>query len=184
MSWPERLRAPAAALAVAALAGLLAACNVEPLYGTRHMASGFASPAAAGGVAAKLAAVKVIPIEGRVGQEIRNDLIFRFTGGDNPAPMRYRLAIVLKGTPQYPVIDPFTERPQVETVALDTAWALIPLNSDKPALTGNAFGRASLNRNRQRFADLTAEENAEDRAAEVVASQIYDRLAAYFSSHP
>ncbi|HVV94618.1 MAG TPA: hypothetical protein VHD15_14500 [Hyphomicrobiales bacterium] len=184
MSWPERLRVVPATLAAAALAALLAGCNVQPLYGSHRMSAGFASPAAAGGIAAKLAAVQVIPIEGRVGQEIRNELIYRFTGGDNPAPMRYRLAIVLQGTPQYPVIDPFTERPQVETVALDTAWALMPLDSDKPALTGNAFGRASLNRNRQRFADLTAEENAEDRAAKVIAEQIYDRLAAYFSDHP
>lgn len=183
MSWRDGRRL-AAAMALAALGVALAACNVQPLYGTRPMASGLASPAAAGGVAAKLAGVRVIPIEGRIGQTIRNDLIYRFTGGDNPGPMRYRLAIVVQGTPQYPVIDPFTERPEVETVALDTAWALIALDNDKPALTGNAFGRASLNRNRQRFADLIAEEDAEDRAAQVVADQIYDRLAAYFSDHP
>jgi LPS-assembly lipoprotein len=181
MSWRERRGLLFGAALVAALAGALAACNVQPLYGHRTLASGFASPATAGGVAAALAAVQVIPIEGRVGQTIRNDLIYRLTGGDNPAPMRYRLAIVLKATPQFPVIDPFTERPEVETVALDTAWALIPLDSDKPALSGNAFGRANLNRNRQRFADLSAEQNAEDRAAQVVADQIYMRLAAYFS---
>jgi LPS-assembly lipoprotein len=172
----------AALLAAAgALTLALGGCYVAPLYGHRTLGSGLASPAAAGGLAATLASVEVVPIKGRVGQEVRNDLIFRLTGGDSPAPARYRLAIVITGGPQYPVIDPFTQRPEVETLAIDAAFALLPLDGDKAVLRGNAFGRAGLNRNRQRFADLSAEHNAEDRAAQVVADQIFARLAAYFS---
>ena len=184
MWWRERKARAALAAAAGALTLVLGGCYVGPLYGHRAMSTGLASPAAAGGLAAQLASVEVVPIEGRVGQQIRNDLIFSLTGGDQPAAPHYRLAIVLAGGPQYPVIDPFTERPVSETIAVDTTFALLPLDSDKAVLRGNAFGRASINRNRQRFADLSAEHDAEDRAAQAAANQIFARLAAYFSEHP
>jgi len=60
----------------------------RPLYGT----------ASIGGAATqeKLAAVDIAPIPGRVGQRIRNELIFQATGGGSPNPPQYRLDIAIR----------------------------------------------------------------------------------------
>ena len=69
------------------LAPVLAGCGFQPLYG-----SGFSGGE---GVAGKLRSVDIALIPGRVGQEVRNELIFKETGGRDPAPPRYRLEIAL-----------------------------------------------------------------------------------------
>ncbi len=44
----------------------------------------------------QLKQVDFAPIPGRVGQRIRNEMIFQTTGGGNPLPPNHRLEIVLK----------------------------------------------------------------------------------------
>ncbi len=70
-----------------AAAASLAACGFQPLYGTT------ASGSRLGEV---MAGVEVTPIPGRVGQKLRNELIFANTGGGKAAPTAYRLDIVIK----------------------------------------------------------------------------------------
>ncbi|HKA64672.1 MAG TPA: hypothetical protein VKD00_02965, partial [Methyloceanibacter sp.] len=59
----------------------LAGCGFQPLYGTT-----------AGGsrLGAVMAGVDVTPIPGRVGQRLRNELIFENTGGGAAAPATYK----------------------------------------------------------------------------------------------
>ena len=54
-----------------------------------------ASSFGGGALAAKLAAVDVNTIPGRVGQRIRNELVFQSTGGGEKAPAKYRLEITI-----------------------------------------------------------------------------------------
>ena len=57
----------------------------------------YASPAVVGtDVNQKLAALDIAPIPGRVGQRLRNELIYQSTGGDLPAEPVYRLNIVIR----------------------------------------------------------------------------------------
>ena len=60
----------------------------RPLYGSASL----------GGAATqeKLAKVDVAPIPGRVGQRIRNELIFQTTGGGKPATPQYRMDIAIR----------------------------------------------------------------------------------------
>ena len=78
------------AFAVSAIAApILAACGsggFKPMYGSLG----------GGNLDEKLAKVDVAPIPGRVGQRIRNELIFETTGGGRPAPPAYRLEVVLR----------------------------------------------------------------------------------------
>src|SRR5262245_35104128 len=80
------------ALFAALLAGLaalaLAGCGFQPLYGGTT----------AGGqrLSEVMAGVDIVPIPGRVGQRVRNELIFANTGGGVAAPSRYRLEIAIK----------------------------------------------------------------------------------------
>ena len=73
--------------AAVALSACGDAAGFRPLYG----------PTASGGnVSEHLKQVDLAPIPGRVGQRIRNEMIFQTTGGGNPLPMTHRLEIVLK----------------------------------------------------------------------------------------
>ncbi len=71
-------------------AALLGGCSdgFHPLYGSA-LINGSA-------VNERLAAIDVAPIPGRVGQRIRNELIFQTTGGGTPAPPKYRLDIAIR----------------------------------------------------------------------------------------
>ena len=179
MSWSSSVRR-FGLLALAALA--IGAC--QPLYAQKPDIS-VGTPVAAAGVAApSLAAVDILPIDGRVGVKIRNDLIFALTGGGEPIkPPLYRLDIAVQIiTAQIAIVDPFTDRPQLETAGVEAAFALIRIGTGEPVLSGNALGRATYTRNRQRFASTRAQRDAEDRAARVVVEQIRARLMAHFAT--
>ena len=81
------------ALFAALFAGLvalaLAGCGFQPLYG--------GTTAGGAKLAEVMAAVDIAPIPGRVGQKLRNELIFANTGGGYASPTRYRLNIVKIG---------------------------------------------------------------------------------------
>ncbi len=80
------------ALIAALFAGLaalaLAGCGFQPLYG--------GTTAGGAKLAEVMAAVEIAPIPGRVGQKLRNELIFTNTGGGYAAPTRYKLDIAIK----------------------------------------------------------------------------------------
>lgn len=178
MSWSDLRRV--GCVAGAALA--LGAC--QPLYAQRSPDVASTGPIAAAGISApSLAAIDILPIDGRVGQKIRNELIFAFTGGGEPIkPPLFRLDIAVQVMrAQTPVVDTDTNRPEIETAGVDAAFVLIDIATGQPVLSGNAIGRATYTRNRQRFASTRAERDAEDRAARVAAGQIRTKLMAHFS---
>ncbi len=179
MSWSDRVR-NFGVVSLAALA--LAAC--QPLHAGGGSGLSVSQPVAAAQPASpQLAAIDILPIDGRVGQQIRNGLLFAFTGGGEPiTPARYRLDIAVQViNAQIPVVDPFTNRPEVQTAGVDAAWVLVAVGSGERLVTGNAISRATYTRNRQRFASVRAERDAEDRAAKVVVEQIRAKLLAHFS---
>jgi LPS-assembly lipoprotein len=135
------LRPLLAALAVTAALGL-AGCGIQPLYGTT-----------AGGsrLGAVMAGVDVTPIPGRVGQRVRNELIFENTGGGGAAPTTYKLDIVIKES----------------------------LINELVEINGNARGQVyQLDAT---FSNVRARVDAENRAARTVADTIRVRIAAYIS---
>ena len=79
-------RSSAIALALCAGAAALAGCGFQPLYG--------GTTAGGAKLAEVMAAVEIDPIPGRVGQRVRNELIFENTGGGYAAtaalPPRHR----------------------------------------------------------------------------------------------
>jgi LPS-assembly lipoprotein len=153
----------------------------QPMYAGGTMSGGLA-PANAGPAGANLAAIDVLPVEGRVGQQVRNQLIFVLTGGTTAPPPRYRLDVTTSViAAQTAVVDPYTDRPEVETAGVDAAFTLVQVGSGTPVFTGKAFGRATYTRTRQRFASERARRDAEDRAARIVAEQIRAQLQGHFA---
>ena len=81
MSLPEARKSSASRRAVAGLAllsslVLASACTVRPLYSDGPVSAGVEA-----GTATQLASIDIKPVKTRYAQEVRNHLIFLFTGG-------------------------------------------------------------------------------------------------------
>lgn len=179
---PARRRTLAVLVIGAAL--LAGACQVRPLYGTIGGVSG-ASPA----VASELAAIDIDLVEtssredlDRVGQVLRNELIFGFRRGREAGEQRYRLRILIDRPLNEVGVERLADVPSAYTVTVNASYVLSEIGTGRTVTTGRAFGSASFDFSSQRFANLRAERDAEDRAAKMVAGDIQTRLAGFFAS--
>jgi LPS-assembly lipoprotein len=166
MWWHRPLLAALAVTAAISLAG----CGIQPLYGTT-----------AGGsrLAAAMAGVDVTPIPGRVGQRVRNELIFENTGGSGQTGTTYKLDIVIKETLTNELVK-ISGDAKSQVYELDATFKLIS-NDGRVVLEGKATSRAPYERFETIFANVRARYDAENRAARTVAESIKVRIAAYLS---
>lgn len=155
---------------------MLAGCGsggFQPMY---------AAPALGGtGVDAKLAQVDVAPIPGRVGQRIRNELIFQTTGGGPAVPPLYRLETVIKESVTSTLVRLDGEAGS-NTYNLDVAFRLVRISDKAVVLEGASYGRAAYERFQSIFSNVRARQDAEDRASQAVGVELKTRLAAFLAS--
>ncbi len=151
----------------------LAGCNFQPLYGER---------AGGGSVRDDLAAIAVEVQDTRLGQEIYNGLVFAFTGGGAPAPPRYTLDLTISRTLVDVGILQISGTPQTRTLKVTVSFRLIDQASGEEVFAGRTFADASFDRSNQRFANVRAERDAENRAAAVISSDIRTRVAAFLAT--
>ena len=165
-----------AALVVAAVAGLgLAGCGFQPLYGSRT------TTASGTQLSDAMAAVDVQPIPGRVGQKVRNELIFANNGGSRPAAPRYKLTIALKEQDIQQLVQ-VTGNARGQVYQLQAQYKLVDVASGRVLHEGTAVSRAPYTRFQEVFANVRARYNAEDRAAKTVSESIKSQLAAYLAT--
>ncbi len=155
-------------------AATLAACGdsgFRPLY----------APMASGARASdRLKEVDFAPIPGRVGQRIRNDLIFESTGGGHPLPPSYRFGVVLKENVTSTLVNTRGEvRGAVYSLA--ASFRLIDSKAKKVVFQGTSHARAPFERFEAVYSNVRAREDAENRAAGTIAEDLKTRLAAYLS---
>jgi LPS-assembly lipoprotein len=189
MSSPERnnrLLARRLSLAAFSLlsAGLVAisGCTVQPLYSERAAAN----PTVTGSIGSELAAISIKPVVNRVGQEVRNDLLFLFYGGKAaPAAPRYTLTLSVSAYSEA------SATIQVNTVneptaAIETVRASYRLvdSTGKVVSTGNRQFSASYDVPRQEFAAFRAQRDAENRAARELAELLRLVIAQDLSRPP
>lgn len=162
-------------LLTASAALALSACadtgGFRPVYGS----AGFSSSAET-----RLAQVETTTIPGRVGQRVRNELIFQTTGNDRSAPPSYRLEIVLKES----LLSTLVQRDGdslSQVYSLDASFRLVSIADSRVVLQGSSFGRAGFERYTSVLANVRAREDAENRAAKTVANDIRGRLAAFLA---
>lgn len=149
---------------------ILSGCGFQPLYGDRG---------AAAGVARQLGGIEVGRIERRSGQQLRNHLIDAFSarGGGEAKP--YRLEVALTEAKQGLAIR------QDEAVTrynyrLFGAFRLIRSKDQLLMFEDTARSSAAYNVVQSEFATLSAERDAEARAARDLSDDIATRLALYF----
>ena len=174
----RRVLRAAAALAIAALAG---GC-FQPLYGEQ-------SPMGGPVLRDQLSAVDIMQIEApkgsdeaRLAVEIRNALLFDFSGGGSAAPPTHRLKIAISSTRASIIVDVHTSRPDIENYGINASYSLTEIATAKVVVTGQTFARVSYDipGQAQRFARLRGLRDAETRAAKVIADNVRSRLASYF----
>jgi len=159
------------AVLAALLVLMVGACGLRPMY----------APLPDGSRASdNLRAIEILEIRTRVGQKLRNDLIFGFTGGDNADSALYELKIVLTKNVSSVSVEQFSDTPAAKLLTLNASFILTDIASGRTLLSGSNFANASYDFSDQRYANIRAERDAENRAAKVVAEDLQARIAAYF----
>jgi LPS-assembly lipoprotein len=165
-----------AALCLAA-AALLSGCadggsGFHPLYATAEYGGSGANE--------KLAALDIAPIPGRVGQRIRNELIFQSTGGGAPLPPEYRLEIAVRESVASTLVK-IDGNATGQVYNLDASYRLIRI-SDKSVVTeGKSYTRVGFERVTSIYANVRARQDAENRAAKTIGEELRTRLMATLS---
>jgi len=163
-------------LVCAALPTLVAGCSesgFRPLYAT--------STFSGTNVNEKLAEIEIAPVPGRVGQRLRNELIYQSTGGGNAAPPTYRLEIVIRESITATLVQ-IDGDSSGSVYNLDASFRLVNLASKKVVLEGTSYGRQPFERFSSVFANVRARKDAEDRVAKTLGEELKGRLAAFLSN--
>ena len=152
----------------AVAAAALAACTVQPLY----------APTSAGtSVVAALGTITIDPVADRVGQELRNQLIFQLNGGQGqPADARYRMRLVVSTSENALGVTPIATAPAY-SITVAATYEVRSIADDKIVYRSTSRQSASYDRVNQAYANERARRDAENRAAALVADDIRIRLA-------
>ena len=161
----------ASLLLLCLVAGTLAACGYQPLYGT--------SPGGST-TARELSRVTVEEQKTRLGQLVRNRLLSSMSpGGTNEEHYRLRLVATADTETAVEDSDDLVRR---AILKVDVAYELSDPVSAKVLHTGKTFSRIPYDRTDAAFSNVQAETNAMEKAADEVGTDIRTRLAAYFAS--
>ena len=169
-------------LAVVFAVGMLTAACFQPLYGTQP-----ASPDAS--VGAKLSAIEIPDIpapkgsaNARLAVDLRNALLYNFNGGGNPIAPTYQLKVTIGTTTNSVIIDVTSGRPETQLEGVNASFSLVEIATQKTVVSASTFARASYDipGTEQRFAAQRAWRDAEDRAVQLIAQNIRNRLASFF----
>ncbi len=157
-------------------AGLLAlltfgaiSCKVQPLNADRP--GGTVTPS-------ELSGVDILDVTTRVGQQVRNHLIFGLSGGGHPTDATHTLElIVIEKSVSISVVTS-TKAPTAAQVFVTANYILRNKSDNTILAAGKRQAIASYDRTSQSFANQRAERDAENRAAREVAEQLRLVIAA------
>ena len=156
---------------------VVAGCTVTPLYGT---STASIVSQERGGATARLASVEVAQAHDRVGQEVRNHLIFMLGGGQGqPANPLYRLQLATSAyASQGPSISvtEVTLRPTAGFVTVRGDYTLTEIATGRVVSAGVRSVQAHYDIPGQNYAAQRAVRDAENRGARELAEVL--RLAA------
>jgi LPS-assembly lipoprotein len=193
MAWPSsrsaqcswsRIAWPVRVAVVLTAAALTAGCW-QPLYGARPGPGGE-------GVQDKFAAVDIPPIAAakgtpteRVAVALRNALQFDLLHNGqtvSPAAALYQLRASVSNLKFTAYLDPTTGRPNTQIESLTINYQLVELATGKTVVNDVTYAHVDYDipGSQQRFAGQRAGRDAEDRAVQIAADQIRNRLASYF----
>jgi len=159
--------------AVIALTTLLVGCQVRPLYSEKD------------GVGQKLGAIAFSEANSRVGQQVRNQLIFLTSGGaGEPAKADYEVELTTTSVTNNILLDQTTAAPSPGRVVVTAVYSMKQTSDGKVVRTGSRAVTALLDIPAQEFAELRAIRDAENRGAREVAELVRADLAGALARLP
>jgi len=168
---------------VLVVTGVVGGCGFQPLYGRNPSVDDES-------VRDKLAAVAIPPIplrqgkpEARIAVALRNAMQFDLNGAAGAASPTHELKVTVAATDITVTIDPVSGRPTEEIGGVRASYQLIEIATGKIAVNGSTFATVGYDvpaPGQQRFAKQRAQIDAQDRAVNVIAEAIRNRLASYF----
>lgn len=166
------------ALAVAVVvAPVLAACadgtGFRPVFGSLGGAR----------VEEKLARVDVTTIPGRNGQRIRNELVFNTTGGGRAQAPAYRLDTSIRESAVTTLVAT-DGNSAAQVFQIDATFRLVDLKDNRTLLQGTSHGRAASERVTSIYSNVRSADDAQERAAKTVATDMKSRITAFLSTLP
>lgn len=168
------IKAAAITCLIALSGGMLSACSFKPLYGTTQTNQKLQDV---------LSTIQVAEVPGRVGQAVRNELIFRFTGGGNPGIPQYKLVMIVRES----VTSQLVRRDgdiQGQFYELTTNFQLFSHSNPKePILKGVSIAKAAFRDNESVYANVRSRVDAENRAAKTAAEDLQGRISAFLSGN-
>jgi LPS-assembly lipoprotein len=131
----------------------------------------------------RMSQVEISSIPSRIGQRIRNEMIFQATGGAgvtaNPV---YRLDIAIRESVASSMVSR-TGDTAAQIYNLDANFKLFRISDKKMVLEGTSFGRAAFERYTSIYSNVRAKDDAENRAARAVAADLKSRLAGFLATN-
>ncbi len=184
MSWlegaPGHRKLALGLISLVVAGGLLGGCtSVQPLYGSIGSTNG-------NGVLTHLRQVDIEVAKSRLSQIVRNELIFDLYGGEgSPDPKPgYKLSVRVNESNVAVGEEKFVDLPSAYLEQLNASFTLTELATQKTVLNGTSFANASYDASDQRFANVRAQRDAQERAGVVIADDIHTKLAAFFATRP
>ena len=184
MSWLKSYRDGSSSFKWAAFAvgtGLLSlsvsGCGFHPLYGTTAHGSNLTQV---------MKSIQVATIPSRVGQRLRNELVFETTGGGEPVAPVYRLDIAIRESLRNTLVTQ-AGQPTGQVYELNAEFRLVRIKDNETIFKGAStedasFDLAGVTGNAGSiYGDVRARIDAENRAARSLADTLKTRIAAFLS---
>jgi len=168
MSYFSALRFSGLAVAISVSSSLLflSACTVEPLNASRGTASLSST------TQNLLASTDVSPVRTRVGQQVRNALLFAMNGGQLQPGGPYSVDLSVSPTTSELLVQVDSLAPTAAQVSITARYNLVEQATGITKSTGTRTAVASYDKTSQSFANERAQRDAENRAAKDVAQQL------------
>ncbi|MBS1165799.1 MAG: hypothetical protein H6R00_1824 [Proteobacteria bacterium] len=166
----DLLRRGALLLAVTAL---LAACQVRPVYAPVSSSAVGGHPA----MATELASIAIEAQTDRIPQTLMNELIFQLRGGGALVTPKYRLHLILTARVSDLAIRASEDIAVAKLVSLTTTYTLTEIATGRVVTSDNVYTTSSFDVTSQRYANVRAQQDAEDKAARAAAADIRLRLS-------
>ncbi|MEX3010818.1 LPS assembly lipoprotein LptE [Hoeflea sp. TYP-13] len=158
-----------AAMLALSFAGLQA-CQVKPLYSSQT------------GVTSSLASVGIKEVNDRVAQELRNQLIFLYSGGKGePVKPDYTLNIAVAGTASAALREELTDGITAQRYSATVTFTLLDNRTKKVIGSGKRTVVTFYDQTTQEFANRRALRDAENRAAHQLAEIVRADTASMIS---
>ncbi|WP_025897351.1 LPS assembly lipoprotein LptE [Sneathiella glossodoripedis] len=158
-------------LALFGILFLVAACGFQPLYGRQTENAK---------VTYALDQTYILPIDGRVGQIVRNHLLDKVSPRSLPSNAAYQLQVRIREEKENLAIDRSNSSNR-NNLTLRANYQLLDSTGKNIVYQGSAQAIASFNIVDSDFANLAAEKNAQKRSAIVLSEEIHRQLSVYFS---